>query len=267
MFTRNALLGEHNVCFCTSTREKQNVLFSNLKTGLDQDCSGLYVIGEENIEQIQFEMRKFGLETDDPKKLRSVTSQQFYIPDGEFNVNRIIEQVRSNLDESMDKGFEGLYISADVSKFFDYMTKNGRVEEWLKYEKVVGRKISFPVEAICTYNVNQVKTNDHVFFNLIQAHMNTVSAKKLDFVDNENLCRCTITEEMNKILGAQATEYILGFLEKRFKMPRNQILGNIVDFNQGLEIVLGNGALSIEKHILKKLHDKIELSNMSVEVV
>jgi hypothetical protein len=267
MFTKNALLGEHNVCFYTSTKEKQNLLFSNLKAGLDQGCSGLYVAGEENIEQVQFEMRKFGLETDDPKKLRSIKSQQFYMPDGEFRVNRILEQVRSTLDESLDKGFEGLYVSADVSKFFEYITKKRMTEEWLEYEKDIGRKTSLPIERMCAYSINQVKTHDYLFFNLIQAHKNTVSVKKRDFLDNENLCRSTITEELKKILGVQATEYILAFLEKRLKTPRNQLLANIVDFNQGLEIVFGDGALSIEKHILKKLHKKIELSDMSVEVV
>jgi len=39
-----------------------------------------------------------------------------------------MEQVRSILDESLDRGFEGLYVSADVSKVFEGITKNGMAE-------------------------------------------------------------------------------------------------------------------------------------------
>ena len=81
MFIWNALLGDHNVCFFSSAKERYKILFSNLKAGLDNGCSGLYVASEENIEPIQFEMKKFGLDTDDPKKLKSITSHQFYMPD------------------------------------------------------------------------------------------------------------------------------------------------------------------------------------------
>jgi len=52
MFTTNALLGEHNICFHLSIKQKYNMLFSNLKAGLDQSCSGLYVSSKENIEPI-----------------------------------------------------------------------------------------------------------------------------------------------------------------------------------------------------------------------
>ena len=78
-------LGEHNICFCFSPQEKQNLLFSNLKAGLDKGCSAVYIASGDNIEQVQVEMRKIGLETGNPKKLRILTTKQLYTPDGEFN--------------------------------------------------------------------------------------------------------------------------------------------------------------------------------------
>jgi hypothetical protein len=80
MFTKNARLGEHNLCFYSSTKQKHNMLFSNLKAGLDQGCSGFFGASEDNIEPVQLEMKKFGLKTNDHKKLRSITSYQFYAP-------------------------------------------------------------------------------------------------------------------------------------------------------------------------------------------
>jgi hypothetical protein len=101
----HAKLGEHNVCFYASPQERQNLLFSNLKAGLDNGCSGLYIAGGDNIEKVKVEMKKFGLEIGDPKKLRILTSRQFYMSDGKFCVSRVIEQFISILDESLDCGF------------------------------------------------------------------------------------------------------------------------------------------------------------------
>ncbi len=257
MFIKNAHLGDHNVCFYTSPQEKQNLLFSNLKAGLDNGCSAVYVASEENTEQVQFEMRKFGLELDDPKKLRILTIKQLYTPDGEFRVSRVMEKARSVLDESLDWGFEGVYASGDVSKIFDHFTKNGMVEEWLEYEKAVGRTFKFPFSAMCAYGIEQVRLNDPALLQLIQAHKNTVTAK--NFLDNNKICVDVITGELHRILGEEATELIFSFLERRHKIPRDQILTKIGDFNQSLELILGNGATLIEKRILKKLHKKMEL--------
>lgn len=265
MFSKKALLGDRNVCFYESLEQKQSVLFSNLKTGLYQDCAALYVANEENIEQLKGQMRKFGLKSDATKKLRIITSHQFYTPDGEFHVKRVTRQVRSNLDEILDSGFKGLYLSVDVSKVFDYFTKKGITEKWLEYEGAVGRTVPFPVEIMCTYNVNQVKPSDQVFLKLIQSYKNTVNAKNLDFVDNKKICIQAVTEELDRILGDKSTELVFRFLEKQFKVPRNQIIPQIVEFNKCLELLLGDGAETIEKHILKKLHKKTGILNMCAQ--
>ena len=264
MLIQNAVLGDHNVCFYSSPKERQKVLFSNLKAGLDQNCSALYITSRENIKPAQAEMKDFGLTVDDPKKMRIIPSRQFYIPDGEFHISRIVEQVKGILDDSLDSGFEGLYVSSDASKVFDYMTKNGMLEEWIAYEKFIGKTLPVPLEGICVYSLNQVISNSQLFFQLIQAHKNTVNAKKNESMDNEKICINTITSELDRMLGKEATEFIFRFLEKRFKTPRNKILPNIVEFNQGLDVLLGYSASTIKNQFLKKLHKKLELTNLRV---
>lgn len=257
MFIQHAQLGNHNVCFYASPQEKQSLMFSILKTGLDKGCSAVYIAGEDNIEQVQFEMRKFGLDLSNPKKLRVMISHQFYTPDGEFHPNRVVEQMKSMVDERLDWGFEGIYAFGDVSKIFDHFTKNGMVEEWLEYEKAVGRTFKFPVSAMCAYSIEQVRLNDSAFLQLIQAHKNTVTAK--NFQDNEKICVDAITGELYRMLGNEATECVFSFLERRHKIPRNQILAEIGDFNESLELILGSGATILEEQILKKMHNKITL--------
>jgi hypothetical protein len=256
MFSQYAKLGDHNVCFYTSPYEKRNLLLSNLKAGLDTGCSAVYVASEENIKQVRFEMRKFGLKLDDPKKLRILTAEQLYTPDGEFNVNRVIEQGRSMLDESLDRGFKGLYASGDATQIFDQFTKNCMLEEWLRYERTIGRTVKFPFSAMCAYSIEQVKLNDPAFLQLIQAHKNTVTAK--NFLDNEKIWVDAITGELRNILGEEATELIFSFFERRYKTPRNQCLAKIDEFNQSLEVILGEGAATVKKQIVKRLHKKME---------
>ena len=264
MFIQNAVLGDHNVCFYASQKERENVLFSNLKAGLDQNCSALYITSRESIEPVRAEMEDFGLKVDDPKKLRIIPSRQLYIPDGEFHVSRIVEQVKGILDDSLDSGFEGLYVSSDASKVLDHITKKGMVEEWIAYEKFIGKTVPLPLGGICAYSLNQVKSNSELFFQLIQAHKKTVNVKKNEFLDNEKFCINTITSELDRILGKEATELIFRFLEKRFKTPINKILPNIVEFNQSLEVLLGDSAATIQEQFLKKLHRKLELTNLRV---
>ena len=110
---------------------------------------------------------------------------------------------------------------------------------------------------MCVYSIEQIRLIDPAFLQLIQAHKNTVTAK--DFFDNEKICVDAITGELHRILSGEATELIFRFLERRHKIPRNQILAKIGDFNQSLELILGNGATMLEKQILNKLLRKIEL--------
>jgi hypothetical protein len=63
---------------------------SNLKAGMRGGCSALYIASRENVAQIRAEMRNFGLGLDNPARLKIVTSTQWYTPDGEFNVDRVV---------------------------------------------------------------------------------------------------------------------------------------------------------------------------------
>lgn len=251
------LLGDHNVYFYASSNEKRRVLFSNLKAGLDRGCSALYIASGENIEQIQVEMRAFGLKLDNPMKLKIVTSGQWYTPDGEFHADRVVKQYRSLIDESVDRGFEGLYVSADVADTFDYLSKN--LTPWLKYENSLGRIFKLPMEAICAYHINQIISNSQALPQLLQGHKNTVTAKTANLIDNKKLYMDAATEEFNNILGEEATKTIFHYLEVTFKLTIDQIPDKVEEFNEKLQPTLGRATLLINQTILKNLYGKIEL--------
>jgi len=255
---QNALLGDHNLYFYESSKEKHSILFSNLKAGLDRGCSALYIASGEGIEPVQVEMQNFGLKLDEPMKLKILTSHQFYTPDGEFQIDRVVDQYRSLIDESLDRSLEGLYVSADAADTFDNLSKNHMVEEWLKYEKAFGRRFKFPMEAMCSYRIDQIGPSNQALLELIKAHKNTITAKTANFVDNEKLYMDAITEELNNIFGEEAAKIIFNYIESSLKIPRNQIPNKIENFNKVLDEILGRGVTIIEHSILKNLHEKVK---------
>ncbi|MFQ6094629.1 MAG: MEDS domain-containing protein [Candidatus Bathyarchaeia archaeon] len=254
---QNALLGDHNVYFYPSPTEKHWVLFSNLKAGLDNRCSVLYIASMESIERVQLEMESFGLSPDNCAKLKIVTSNQWYTPDGQFKADRVVEQYRSLIDESLDKGFEGLYVSADVAETFDYLSKN--LTPWLKYENSFGRTFKFPMEAICAYRTDQIKLNGQALLQLLQAHKSTITSKTANFLDNQKLYIDAVTKEFDNIFGEEVTKIIFHYLERLLKIPRNQIPDKIEVFNKALESIFGDVATILNQKVLKNLHGKIEL--------
>jgi len=216
----------------------------------------IYIAGGENIEQIQVEMRAFGLKLDNPMKLKIVTSEQWYTPDGEFHADRVVKQFRRLIDESVDRGFKGLYVSADVADTFDYLSKN--LTPWLKYENSLGRIFRFPMEAICAYRINQI-INSQALPQLLQGHKNTITPKNAEIVDNKKLYMDAATEEFNNILGEEATKIIFHYLEVTSKLAIDQIPDKVEEFNEMLQSILGRVTLLINQTILKNLYGKIEL--------
>jgi hypothetical protein len=80
----------------------------------------------------------------------------------------------------------------------------------------------------------------------------------------------TKTNEFNKLLvsaidealtslGESVKQSIYFHIEHNFKVPRDRIPENVVEFQGGLEKIFGAGAQYIEIIIMKNLHSKIGL--------
>jgi hypothetical protein len=67
-----------------------------------------------------------------------------------------------------------------------------------------------------------------------------------------------IDEALNS-LGESVKQSIYFHIENRFKVPKDKIPENLVEFQGGLEKIFGIGAQYIEILIMKNLHKKIGL--------
>lgn len=218
----------------------------------------MYIVAGENVSQIRAEMRNFGLELD-PMRLKVVTSVHWYMPDGEFHADRVVAQYRSLVDEVVDKGFDGLYVSTDVTDVFDYLSTNLMVEKLLNYERSIGRTFRLPLEVICAYRIDQVESNFQVSSQLIQTHKNVITSKIADFLDGKNLYGNTITETLNELLGREASTVIFYHLEKTFKLSQDEIPNRIEDLDNALENIFDGTASLIKQEISRRLRRKIEV--------
>lgn len=69
----------------------------------------------------------------------------------------------------------------------------------------------------------------------------------------------TAVEEGLSNLGDSPKQAILFHLENSFKIKREEIPTNLTEFKKALEKIFGPEAPYIEKLILKRLHDKLNL--------
>lgn len=235
------------------------MLFSNLKTGIDGGCCALYITCEENRAQTRVQLENIGLPIGDSEKIKVVTSHQGYTPDGAFNADRVVKQYRRLVDECLDGGFKGLYVSVDAADMFDRLSNNRT--PWLTYETSLGRSFDFPMEAICAYRTDQVTSNNEALLQLLRAHQNTITPNPLNVIDNKKLYMDALTEVYRNVLGEKATEAIFRHLTTTLKITRNQIPDNMQGVDDALASLLGEGSSLLQLQVVKDVHRKLGLSN------
>ena len=159
---------------------------------------------------VQTELQNLGFKRD-KIKLKVVNGLEWYAPDGEFDSQRVVDQYRTLIDDALETGYSGLYVSADASNIFDYLSKKGIVNEWLDYEQNLGKIFKFPMQAICAYRTDQLKLNKQIFIQLVKAHKETVSNKTGERTLNDLIIRRTIFQKFKKILGIKKTSLLFDY--------------------------------------------------------
>jgi len=248
-------LGEHETYFYDSIKQKHRVLFSNLVYGIEAGCYALYIASGESIDAVKAELSTFGLKRGNHQKLKIVTSHQWFTPDGDFNARRVLDQYRSLIDEAVDSGFAGLYVSSDAADTFDYLSKKGMVKEWMEYENSYGVMFKFPMEAICSYRTEQIVSNSQILFQLLKGHKDTISPKTEKRILNEQLIRNTVYQQLQKTQGKTMTNVLFDYLDSSTPLT-------IENFWDLLESILREEYFKMGKHIeqniLKKICARIE---------
>ena len=168
---------DHVILFYSNPEDKQLVLFTYLKAGLDEDEAAAYVGTQESPDEIRAAMKRFGIEVDGLERsgaLRVVPYTEWYFKGGTFSIPRIMKFWRGLYDEVTVEGFRGLRVTGETACFF----QKGMARELLEYEKSLHRVLEFPMTAICAYDSNLTAGEGTVelYLELIKSHSTVIFA-------------------------------------------------------------------------------------------
>jgi hypothetical protein len=177
-FVRKMKPRDHVVLFYTSPEDKNNVLFTYLKAGLDRKEAAAYVASDQSPQETKQAMKDFGIDVDKYEQkgaLKVLDYRDWYIIDGKFDSSRTLQSWKDLLDDSKRKGFKGLRVTGEMSCFFN----NKMTRELVDYEKSLHRTLDLPMTAICAYDQQAVAEAGSteslkVMFDILRAHSTAI---------------------------------------------------------------------------------------------
>lgn len=173
-FVRKMKPRDHVVLFYTSPQDKNEVLFTYLKAGLEHKEAAAYVASQQSSEETKQAMRNFGIDVDKYEQkgaLYVMDYRDWYMVGGKFDPLRTLQKWKDLLAESKKKGFKGLRVTGEMACFFE----NKMTKELLEYEKSLHRTLELPMTAICAYDQQTVAETGSVeafkvMFDILAAH-------------------------------------------------------------------------------------------------
>ncbi len=250
-------LGEHETYFYAAPAEKHRCLFSNLIQGMNAGCSTLYISSGENVDAVRVALRQFGVKTDRLDQMHIVTSHDWFTPNGAFEGKSVVDQYRRLIDDALEKGLAGLYVSGDASDTLDYLSTAGMLEEWITYEHSYGTTFKFPMEAICSYNLEQVKSSPELVLQLIKGHKHTLTHRLDNRIINEQAIRQAVYRQLKNTLGPTTTDTFFDYLD--FHDPTQESVQGSENVWAVLESILREGDASLKQRVLTTLYEVIGL--------
>ena len=142
----------HAILFYDNQDNKHDLLFNHLKFGAESNQGLAYVCSEEKPLEIQQEMREFGIEVDALRERNRLTINNYdrvYIVNQQVDIPTIMGTFADLSKKYRSMGLDGTRAAAEMSCFF----KEGKVKELIDYEYALHRKLAFPAEGICAYNI------------------------------------------------------------------------------------------------------------------
>lgn len=167
---------DHAIMFYEFAEDKYRVILDYLKAGLNAQETVAYVAGvDETPSQVRSLLENRGINVDACEKkgiLQVMSYRDWYLVDGEFNVERTITLWVRLLSDALAEGFKGLRVAGDVTWFL----KSDMKKELLAYENSLHRVLDTPLIAICAYSLPVLMQQNEVqlVVDLIKAHNNVI---------------------------------------------------------------------------------------------
>jgi hypothetical protein len=191
----------HLILFYYEPEAKREILFSHLKFG--EEKQGLaYVCSEENPQQIRGGMKKFGIDADGLRtrgKLAISNYDEIYLVDHVANIAKIMTAFSEMTEKYRLMGLDGMRAAAEMTCFF----REDKVKELMAYEYALHRRLRFPAEGICAYNIREMQSSGclETIMPMIRAHDTVILAGP-----NESLLLDPVKVEQDEVEEAMQIE-------------------------------------------------------------
>jgi hypothetical protein len=158
-FLNNLKVGEHGCVYFSSKEEMQMIHFAFVKSGLENNWGVVYATAIESIDEVRNAMQKYGINTryyekEEEEKgngsLIIIRGEDLYKNTDNPDIENWINTTKSLSDMFISKGKKGFRMASDLSSHF---LSRGLVEQWLKLEYVLERKLSLPISILCAYDI------------------------------------------------------------------------------------------------------------------
>jgi hypothetical protein len=157
---------------------KRSIAFNYLADGLEKSRGVVYVCGEENPENIRKGLASLGVDVEPNERSGNLLIKNFdewYIERGKADPYKIMNQWYEVAKTFGEKGL-GARVAGEASNFY----REKMVKELLRYEYALNKTISFPIEAMCIYDLNIIVETGYTntIRPIVKAHGKTIFVSK-----------------------------------------------------------------------------------------
>jgi hypothetical protein len=151
-YAERLTIGDHAVAFYENDNFKRQISFPYLKAGLSRGEAAVYIVSEEKLDSEIREIQEYGIDLDSlPNGAFTIMSaSEWYLRKGRAKAKTIVTNWQTLIHEKKKAGFAGVHGAGEVTVFFN----NGKTEESLRYEELLGRQLAFDLCGLCLYEKN-----------------------------------------------------------------------------------------------------------------
>lgn len=164
-------IGDHAFVLYSDDDFKRRVLLPFLKAGLSRGEAVMYIALEDKLDSETREIQKCGIDIDSlPKESFTIMSaSEWYLRKGKAKAKTISTNCQTLIHEKKKAGFVGLYVAAEMSVSIN----NGLVQELLRYDEFLGKRLAFDLSGLCLYDKNILE--ERHFLRVFNCHGHIIS--------------------------------------------------------------------------------------------
>jgi hypothetical protein len=172
-YAEHLKIGDHAVALYSDNTFKRKIAFPFLKAGLSSGKAAVYFVSEENMDSEVREIRKCGMDIDQwpTEAITIMSAYEWYPRKGKAKAKTITANWQTLIQEKKKAGFPGVQVATETADFI----YNGRSEELLRYEELLGRQLApdLCVCGLCLYDKN-ILEEEH-FLRVFKCHGHMIS--------------------------------------------------------------------------------------------